>query len=281
MNENVLEVRNLKVRFGKKVALGDIDVQFRKGESVVIAGSNGAGKSTLLRCLAGVIHPDKGQILYAKDVPREKIAFISDGLSLFENMTLKQGLDFHLRTFHIHDPDESFFQQLKFSLNQKIKSLSVGERTLYHLSLLLSQKPAVLLIDEIIHAVDPYLREKFLEAVIEAIDKYGTTMITINHTFSEIQNIPERVLMMEGGRFILDEKSESLKAKIKKVVTDVELPAEIPFVFKKESVVGKEYFVYPFQDDFRRKYPYDFQSLELGEIIKALIGGEYAKKRMS
>jgi len=281
MNENVLEVRNLKVRFGKKVALGDIHVQFRKGESVVIAGSNGAGKSTLLRCLAGVIHPDKGQILYAKDVPREKIAFISDGLSLFENMTLKQGLDFHLRTFHIHDPDESFFQQLKFSLNQKIKSLSVGERTLYHLSLLLSQKPAVLLIDEIIHAVDPYLREKFLEAVIEAIDKYGTTMITINHTFSEIQNIPERVLMMEGGRFILDEKSESLKAKIKKVVTDVELPAEIPFVFKKESVVGKEYFVYPFQDDFRRKYPYDFQSLELGEIIKALIGGEYAKKRMS
>jgi ABC-type multidrug transport system ATPase subunit len=281
MNENVLEVRNLKVRFGKKVALGDIHVQFRKGESVVIAGSNGAGKSTLLRCLAGVIHPDKGQILYAKDVPREKIAFISDGLSLFENMTLKQGLDFHLRTFHIHDPDESFFQQLKFSLNQKIKSLSVGERTLYHLSLLLSQKPAVLLIDEIIHAVDPYLREKFLEAVIEAIDKYGTTMITINHTFSEIQNIPERVLMMEGGRFILDEKSESLKAKIKKVVTDVELPAEIPFVFKKESAFGKEYFVYPFQDDFRRKYPHDFQSLELGEIIKALIGGEYAKKRMS
>jgi ABC-type multidrug transport system ATPase subunit len=281
MNQNVLEVRNLRVRFGKKVALGDIHVQFRKGESVVIAGSNGAGKSTLLRCLAGVIHPDKGQILYAKDVPREKIAFISDGLSLFENMTLKQGLDFHLRTFHIQDPDESFFQQLKFSLNQRIKSLSVGERTLYHLSLLLSQKPAVLLIDEIIHAVDPYLREKFLEAVIEAIDKYGTTMITINHTFSEIQNIPERVLMMEGGRFILDEKSESLKAKIKKVVTDVELPAEIPFVFKKESALGKEYFIYPFQDDFRRKYAYDFRSLELGEIIKALIGGEYAKKRMS
>ena len=281
MNENVLEVRNLKVRFGKKVALGDIDVQFRKGESAVIAGSNGAGKSTFLRCLAGVIHPDKGQILYASDVPREKIAFISDGLSLFENMTLKQGLDFHLRTFRIQDPDESFFQQLRFSLNQKIKSLSVGERTLYHLSLLLSQKPAVLLVDEIIHAVDPYLREKFLEAVIEAIDKYGTTMITINHTFSEIQNIPERVLMMEGGGFILDEKSESLKSKIKKVVTDVGLPAEIPFVFKKESALSKEYFVYPFQDDFRRKYPYDFQSLELGEIIKALIGGEYAKKRMS
>jgi len=281
MNENVLEVRNLKVRFGKKVALGDIHVQFRKGESVVIAGSNGAGKSTLLRCLAGVIHPDKGQILYAKDVPREKIAFISDGLSLFENMTLKQGLDFHLRTFHIQDPDESFFQQLKFSLNQRIKSLSVGERTLYHLSLLLSQKPAVLLIDEIIHAVDPYLREKFLEAVIEAIDKYGTTMITINHTFSEIQNIPERVLIMEGGRFILDEKSEQLKAKIKKVVTDADIPSGIPFVFKKEAAFGKEYFIYPFQDDFRRKYPHDFQSLELGEIIKALIGGEYAKKRMS
>ena len=131
MNQNVLEARNLGVRFGKKVALSDINVQFHRGESVVIAGSNGAGKSTLLRCLAGVIHPDKGQVVYASDVPREKIAFISDGLSLFENMTLKQGLDFHRRTFHIQEPDESFFEQLRFGLNQKIKSLSVGERTLY------------------------------------------------------------------------------------------------------------------------------------------------------
>jgi ABC-2 type transport system ATP-binding protein len=281
MNQNVLEVRNLKVRFGKKVALDGVNVQFQKGESVVIAGSNGAGKSTLLRCLARVIHPDRGQIIYAGDVTRQKIAFISDGLSLFENMTLKQGLDFHRRTFRIQDPDESFFEQLHFNLNQKIKNLSVGERTLYHLSLLLAQRPAVLLIDEIIHAVDPYLREKFLEAVIEAIDKYGTTMITINHTFSEIQNIPERVLLMEGGNFILDEKSEQLKATIKKVVTDAEIPSEIPLVFKKEAAFGKEYFVYPFQDDFSRTYRYDFQSLELGEIIKALIGGEYAKKRMS
>jgi len=281
MNQNVLEVHHLRVRFGKKVALDDVNIQFRKGESVVIAGSNGAGKSTLLRCLAGVIHPDKGQVVYASDLPREKIAFISDGLSLFENMTLKQGLDFHRRTFRIQDPDESFFEQLKFGKNQRIKNLSVGERTLYHLSMLLAQKPAVLLIDEIIHAVDPYLREKFLETVIEAIDKYGTTMITINHTFSEIQNIPERVLLMEGGRFILDEKSEQLKTKIKKVALDTEIPSEIPYVFKKESALGKDYFVYPFQEDFRRKYAYDFQSLELGDIVKALIGGEYAKKRMS
>ncbi len=281
MNPNVLEVRSLRVRFGKKVALSDVDVQFRKGETVVIAGSNGAGKSTLLRCLAGVVHPDKGQVVYALDVPRQKIAFISDGLSLFENMTLRQGLEFHRRAFHIQDPDQSFLEQLQFNLNQKIKSLSVGERTLYHLSLLLAQKPAILLIDEIIHAVDPYLREKFLEAVIEAIDKYGTTMITINHTFSEIQNIPERVLIMEGGRFILDEKSEVLKTKIKKVVAEAVIPLDIPCVFRKESVLGNEYFIYPFEDDFRRRYSYGFQSLELGEIIKALIGGEYAKKRMS
>ncbi len=280
MNQNIIEVKNLNVCMGKKKVLDNVRIQFRRGESVVIAGRNGSGKSTLLRCLANVILPDQGQIVYADGISKEKIGFISDELSLFENYTVKKGIDFHATVFDINDFDYTLINELKLGLNQKIRSLSAGQRTLYHLCLLLSQKPEVLLVDEIIHTIDPYLREKFLEAVIDLMDRCQTTAIMVNHTFSEIENIPERVLVMEKGRFILDERTESLSEKIKRIESDAAVPEEIPCIFKRESEFYREYFIYPFEESVKEKYPYEYKDLSLNDIIKAFVGGQYVKQRI-
>ncbi len=280
MSQEIVDVKNLKVTIGKKTVLDKVSVQFQKGEAVVIAGSNGCGKSTFLRSLAGVILPDKGSVEYSKDIDHRKIGFISDQISLFENFTLKQGIDFHVSVFQIKDFDKTLIDELKLSLKQKIRSLSAGERTLYHLALILSQKPEVLLIDEIIHTIDPYLREKFLEAVIDLMERCQTTVVMVNHTFSEIEKIPERVLVMERGRFIVDEKIEALGEKLKKVVTAAEIAKEIPCIFKRESSFLKEYFIYPFSEEVRTKFPYDYKNISLNEMIKAFVGGQYVQKGM-
>jgi ABC-type multidrug transport system ATPase subunit len=280
MSQEIVDVRNLKVNIGKKAVLDDISVRFQKGEAVVIAGSNGCGKSTLLRSLAGIVLPDKGSIEYSRDIDQRKIGFISDQISLFENFTVKQGINFHSSVFQIKDFDDTLIGELKLSLKQKIKSLSAGERTLYHLALVLSQKPEVLLIDEIIHTIDPYLREKFLEAVIDLMERCRTTVVMVNHTFSEIEKIPERVLIMEKGRFIVDEKVEALGEKLKKVVTASEIAKEIPCIFKRESSFLKEYFIYPFSEEVRTKFAYDYKNTSLNEMIKAFIGGQYVQKGM-
>ena len=278
MTENILKVDNLRVKIGRKTILDDVGIQFKRNESVVIAGRNGSGKSTFLRSLANVIFPDRGSVVYNEGITKEKIGFISDQISLFENLTVEQGIRFHSSVFHIGDFDYTLINDLRFDLNQKIKNLSAGEKTLYHLSLLLSQKPKVLLVDEIIHTIDPYLREKFLEAVIELIDRCQTTVIMINHTFSEIEKIPERVLVMEKGQFILDEKCETLGDKIKSVVSDKEIPEEIPYIFKRESSFQKEYFIYPFKEEFRKAFPNEYKELSLNDIIKAFVGGQYVKE---
>jgi ABC-type multidrug transport system ATPase subunit len=280
MSREIIEVRNLKVNIGKKKVLDNIHTQFQKGESVVIAGRNGSGKSTFLRCLAKVILPDQGRISYSEEVTREKIGFISDQISLFENYSVKQGINFHSAVFHSEDFDYTLIKELKFNLNQKIKSLSAGERTLYHLSLILSQKPEILLIDEIIHTIDPYLREKFLEAVIDLMDRSKTTVIMVNHTFSEIEKIPERVLVMEKGQFILDEKAENLGEKIKRIESNSEIPEEMLCIFKRESQFYNEYFIYPFKEEFRKKFNYEYKELNLNDIVKAFIGGQYVKERV-
>jgi ABC-type multidrug transport system ATPase subunit len=138
----------------------------------------------------------------------------------------------------------------------------------------------ILLLDEIIHAIDPYLREMFLEALIELIDEVNTTVIMVNHTFSDMGRIPERVLIMENGRFIFDEPSENLHQKIKKIILEKEIATDIPVIFKKQLPLYNEYYIYPYVEGIGSGYGYEFQDVELSEIVKSFIGGYYAKKRI-
>ncbi|UCH95262.1 MAG: ABC transporter ATP-binding protein [Candidatus Aminicenantes bacterium] len=277
----MIKVKDLDVRFGRKRVLNDISVEFGKGEFVVIAGNNGVGKSTFLRTLVGIITPVKGDVAYDKGISKKKIGFISDQFSFFDDFTVKQGIDFHCRVYGIKQFDDNLLRHLDLERNQKIKNLSMGERVLFLFSLIMAQEPEVLLVDEIIHAIDPYLRELFLENLLEAIDRFNATVIGVNHSFSEIETIPNRVLIMENGRFILDEATEALKEKIKKVEANVDIPEDIPVLYKKEVLHYKEYYVYPFSEELRKSYDYRFRDLNLTEIIKSFIGGYYVKKRDS
>ncbi len=281
MSQTIVEAKGLCLNIGRKVVLDDIDTAFLTGESVLIAGRNGAGKSTFLRCLTGVILPDRGEVSYAEGMDRDKIGFISDRVSLLENLTLKQGMDFHASAFHIADFDDSLITKLDLNLKQKIKHLSAGERVLFHLALIVAQRPEILLVDEIIHTIDTYMRTQILDALIDLMDKHQTTVIMVNHTFSEVEKIPERILIMEKGRFILDEKTEDLRAKIKKVTAREPISAELPCIFASESEFRKEYYLYPFEEEFRKTYSYEYQDLDLTEIMKAFIGGQYVKERNS
>jgi ABC-type multidrug transport system ATPase subunit len=280
MSEDILNVSGLNVKIGKKTILDGIEVGFSKGECVLIAGANGTGKSTFLKCLAGVILPDKGEVNYTDGIGPEKIGFISDRLSLFENFTLMQGIDFHTRVFGIDNFDASLIEELRFDPAQKIKHLSAGERTLFNLSLVWSQQPQVLLIDEIIHVIDPFLRDKFLEAVIDLMDRCNTTVFMVNHTFSEIEKIPERVLVMADGRIIVDEKSEVLARSLKKVISTAELASDCPVIFYRQAAAEREYFIYPYTAELFERHPYEYLPVDLTEIVKAFIGGQYAEKRM-
>ncbi len=279
MSEIILEAKNLAVRYGRQTALNSVSAAFAAGEATVIAGSNGAGKSTLLRCLAGAIVPDRGQVVLGPGLDKAKIGFISDRLSLYENWTLGEAWRFHREVFRIPAGERPDIEGVALDERRKIRQLSVGERTLFHLSLILAQRPAVLLIDEVVHGLDPFLREKFLETVIEAMDDLKTAVIMVNHTLSDTSEIPERVLIMDEGRILLDERRDALMAKVKKVAGEATLPSALPVLFETASEFRRDRYIYPFQEEWRGKYELKFADIGLDEIVKAFIGGCYVQKR--
>jgi len=278
MAEKFLRVKNLSVLFGKKKAVDNLNLEFTTGETVLIAGRNGAGKSTFLRSLGGLIIPDKGVIKY-KGIKRDKIGIITDKMSLFNNMSLKEGIEFHSEIFGIESFDYSILENLELDLSRKISGLSSGQRAIYHLSLLISQKPELLLIDEVIYLIDPYLRDVFLDNLIGLIEESDTAVIMVNHTFSDTGRIPERVIIMDEGRIIIDEKREVLLGKVKKVFSDKPDKPDLPVFFTKSTPFGYEYFVYPFDERSKADKGFQVESIGLNEIIKAFLGGRYVKER--
>jgi ABC-2 type transport system ATP-binding protein len=281
MSQAIVEARDLSFGYSQRKVLSGLNLALAAGEWAVIAGRNGVGKSTLLRLLAGVLLPEGGAVVRSAELPVGKIGFISDRLSLFEDWTIDRAVVFHCRAFGIGEFDDRLLRRLGLRGRERIRSLSAGERAIVHLSLVLAQKPALLLVDEVLHMLDPYVRDLFVGELIAALAERQAAVLTVNHTFSEIERIPDRVLVMEEGRFAVDEAAESLRGKMKKVTGREPLPAALPCLFCREEGDLKECFVYPFGEEMRNAHGLDFQDIGLPEIIKAFIGGGYEKKRMA
>ncbi len=283
----MIEIKNLTFKYGKKPVLDDISVTFGEGEFILIAGNNGVGKSTLLRCLMGVLSPLSGEIRFGEGLTRRHIGYLPDDLSFYENMTIEQAVEFHSRIYRPEGTfDDTLVRTVDLEMNRKIKELSRGERALVLFSLIVAQQPRVLLIDEIIHTLDAYVRDIFMDNLLELIARFNTAVIAVNHSFTGIEKIPERLLLMDRGRFTLDAPTDELRQKIRKLELGpgVEFSPEdreqLPVLFQKETEYHKEYYVYPFEEHMEEACPHTFLDVSLEEIVKSFIGGSYVKRRV-
>ncbi|RPI70764.1 MAG: ATP-binding cassette domain-containing protein, partial [Desulfobacteraceae bacterium] len=129
----MITIQDISFRYEKTKVFGEFSLHIPEGQSCLISGINGVGKSTLLRLMAGVLQPDRGKIIYNPKLglsPKKKIGFISDRLSLYESLTVAQGIDLHKSAFGLDSFDNSLLKHLKIDENKKIKTLSIGQRTI-------------------------------------------------------------------------------------------------------------------------------------------------------
>ncbi len=274
----MIELDEVSFNYGKKMVFKNFNLRIPHGQVCLITGINGVGKSTLLRLIAGVLRPAKGEIRFDPDMgvdPRAKIGFISDALSLYDSLTITQAIDFHKSVYTLPSFDDSLIRHTKIGRDQKIKELSTGQRTIFHLSLVLSIEPEILLIDEIIHSIDAYLRKIFLEQIVQLLIKRSVTVVMVNVNFHDIEHLVERVILLKSGKIAVDEKIEELKTKIKKIISG-NRPEFMNILSQIDYSDHSEFYVYPYMDDLKEKIDGEIVDLNLTEIVSAFIGGEYA-----
>jgi ABC-2 type transport system ATP-binding protein len=273
----MIKVRDLHFNYGKSKIFKGFNLDIAEGDVTLITGINGVGKSTLLRLMAGVLKPAKGEIIFNEKMgtdPRRYTGFISDTVSLYESLKVSQAIDFHKSVYKIDHFDDSLLKRTRIQYNQKIKELSVGQKVIFHLNLILASDPKLLLIDEIIHSIDVYLRGIFLRELIKLMTEKNVTVVFVNLNFRDIENIVDRVILLKDGEIAVDEAIESLKSKVKKVISETP-PKTLPVLFQVDYTGHAEYYIYPFKEEYNGSLNGETVDLDLTAIVNAFIGGEY------
>jgi ABC-2 type transport system ATP-binding protein len=270
----MIKISNLTVKYKKKKAVDNLSLTIKKGESILLAGPNGSGKTTLLQAAVGVLNTSMGSVFVddrkVDHKTRKKTAYIPASISFYDSLKIKEAIKFHASFY----PAFSYkkIASYEFDHTRKIGTLSKGEKTLFALSLALSTKPEYLFIDDVIHFLDPHLREIFLTSILQLIEDEQMTVVIAAQSSFDIEGILERVIVLDKGKVYIDEQVEKLKQKFVKIYSKT-LRENLPVVFSRDWQGMKELFLYPYTPELKINEKVEY--LTLPEIIRAFIGGGY------
>ena len=212
----MIEVKNLKISFGKLNVLKDVSINIQKGEKIVIIGPSGSGKSTFLRCLNRLETPDGGQILFEGndltdpktdlDLCRQKMGMVFQHFNLFPHLTVLQNITLAPVTLKLRTPEEAEKEAMELleriglpdKANVYPSTLSGGQKQRIAIVRSLAMHPDVMLFDEPTSALDPEMVGEVLE-VMKDLARDGMTMIVVTHEMGFAREVADRVLFMNEG----------------------------------------------------------------------------------
>lgn len=270
----MIHISGLRVTYGRNRAVDNLNLTINRGESVLLAGANGSGKTTLLRVVSGVLIPNRGEIHIDQKrigpLTRRKTAYIPASIGFYDSLKIRDAIALH-GSFY---PDFCYrdLAGLAVSRSRRVGSLSRGEKTLFFLALALASNPEYLLIDDVVHFLDPHLRELFLKSILQLIEEKQLSVIVAAQSSFEIEGIFERIIIMDKGKTVVDENVDEIKEKFVKIYSE-SIPDHLPVVFSRPWQGVNELFLYPYDPGI--KCQEKIHHLRLSEILRAFIGGEY------
>ena len=209
----VLEIKNIEKSYNSFVALKNISLQVNNGELVVLLGPNGAGKSTLFSIITGLSRADRGNCFIdgfniAQDgieaLKRLGVVFQQPTIDL--ELTVKENLFFHSRLHGLELLEvkktiekELSISKLEKKINNKVKTLSGGERRKIELIRSLLHKPKMLLMDEPTVGLDPGSRVDLLKKIIKLKVKGSLSILWTTHLVDEAEKA-DKIIILNKGR---------------------------------------------------------------------------------
>src|SRR5258705_1858762 len=230
----MIAVEGLTKLYDEFVAVEDLSFIVRPGEVMGLVGPNGAGKTTTLRCLSGIIPPTRGVLRIcghdlAHDPIRAKqeLAFFSDEPRLFDYLTVQQHLAFTARIYQVANYREiarPLLEELEISdkMNLLPGELSRGMKQKLAIACGLLHSPKVIFFDEPLTGLDPIGIRRMKASILKRA-KEGAAIIISSHLLHLLEEVCSHVLILKGGRKLIDGRLEDVRRKFAEESVDANL----------------------------------------------------------
>jgi phospholipid/cholesterol/gamma-HCH transport system ATP-binding protein len=213
----LIQVRALVKTIGTQRILRGVDLDIRKGETLVLIGPSGEGKSVLLKHLIGLMKPDGGEVIMdgqsLSSLPERKLAslrrrigFLFQNAALFDSMTVTENVAFPLLEAGM--PKAEILPRVREALDlvelsahgEKMPiNLSGGMRKRVGIARAIVARPECILYDEPTAGLDPIVTDIIDHMIMRMKDRFGVTSVVVTHDMSSVFKIADRVAMLKGG----------------------------------------------------------------------------------
>ena len=213
---SILVSKNLKKAYSGKIALNGLDMDVKLGRIVGLLGPNGSGKTTFMKITAGILRPQVGELLidgskvglYTKSI----VSYLPDKDYLYKWMKIDDAVNFYEDFYEDFDKKKAYelLDFMKLDRESKVNSLSKGMMEKLNLTLTISRKAKLYILDEPLGGVDPTTREKIIDTIIQSF-REDSSMIISTHQVSAIERLFDDVYFISEGKIVLEGDAEELR----------------------------------------------------------------------
>jgi ABC-2 type transport system ATP-binding protein len=221
----VLAVRQLRRSFGAVVAVDEVSFAVEKGTLVGLLGPNGAGKTTTVSMIAGLVTPDRGEVLIDghrlsgdTDPAKRRIGLVPQDLALYEELSARDNLRFFGALYSLSGAALASATETALALvglsdraRDTVKTFSGGMKRRLNLAAGLLHDPDILLLDEPTVGVDPQSRSAIFDN-LETLKARGKALLYTTHYMEEAERLADRIVVIDHGRVVADDTLQGLQS---------------------------------------------------------------------
>jgi ABC-2 type transport system ATP-binding protein len=223
----MLTITHLRKTFGSTVAVDDVSFGVEKGQLVGLLGPNGAGKTTTVSMIAGLLTPDRGDVLIGgarlsgdTDPKKRKIGIVPQDLALYDELSARRNLRFFGALYGLSGAalEAAIASTLELvgladRIDDLVKAYSGGMKRRLNLAAGLLHDPDILLLDEPTVGVDPQSRNAIFEN-LELLKRRGKALLYTTHYMEEVERLADRIVVVDHGKVIADDTLDGLQSRV-------------------------------------------------------------------
>ncbi|WP_243292076.1 ABC transporter ATP-binding protein [Bacillus sp. FJAT-47783] len=221
----MIDVKSVSKRFEGVEALQNVNLKVKKGSVYGLLGTNGAGKTTLLKILAGLYEEDNGTVhidgkkIFENERLKNRVIFLTDIPTFFSQYTVSQMANYYRSMYSTWNEErfQALHEVFELDVKKKVQRFSKGMQRQVAFWLALSTMPDVLILDEPFDGLDPVMRRKVKNLILQDVAEREMTVLVSSHNLREVEDFCDYIGVLHRGKMLFERDLDDLKSDIHKV----------------------------------------------------------------